>query len=150
VAGGLGAGQEVVDRYRDPASKKQVEQAIRLATFNARVSSGGSIAFDHQLEIKNLKIPVIGRLKFRLCEPVEGLAGEYALVEVHQEPIELLYAAGTSEGLITGKDAERLPAVVCVDVWIEPDARLAGQMQVWRLLDERIELGRHEIQLRAE
>jgi hypothetical protein len=141
----LAANQKLVELYRDPADKVQVEQAIRLVEFNARVNSDGSIAFEHQLEIKNLKLPVIGRLRMRLCEQMDGLATEFALVEVRHEPTELLYSANTSKVIITGEDAKRLPAVVCVEVWIEPDAKMAEEMQVWRLLDERIELGRVEV-----
>lgn len=144
--------EPLIEMYSDPAEKASFEEEIMIDRVMLRPVHDGKIEMSASLHIRNAPSKLAGVLKMRLCEedvaklPSELQSREALCVSEITIDARREYKPELFAPKIMSPDVfKHLPDKVCVELWIEPTPEAAAKAHLWRMLGDRIDLGRVEV-----
>jgi hypothetical protein len=139
----------LTELYSDPAEKAVFEEEIMVDHVRFTGKNDGTMSISTGLHIRSAPSKLIGVLKMRLCEKdVSTLpqelqnVGELIISDITIEAGREYQDERSSLHTLSLELAAALPESICVELWIEPSGDAATTEHVWRMLGDRIELGR--------
>jgi hypothetical protein len=142
----------LIEMYSDSAEKAAFEEEVMIHEVKFREEASNAVGADVTLHIRRAPSWLGGTLKMRLCAEDAGklpqgvvpfeLSIGGIVIDVRSEHKPTFRSVQT----IKPHAMASLPKTVCVEVWIEPSTETAATRRVWRMLGDRIELGRVEVE----